>query len=174
MKRTSTLCTVAFFMLAVAIPLVTDSQSVAQGTSDPPLFTATPTILIRSPDPHALAEFYLALGLKEGRRTPTGVFIYLENNHASIEILKMDPNTPISGPKTSRTQQGVVPIFEATDQVDVVRRAELAGSPLIERLNSSARGHSLYYIADWENNIIGFAPRYHNPDMNVPGWRGSE
>ncbi len=158
------ICTLAFVLIGIG-------QPAAQGASDPPLFTATPTILIRSPDPHALAEFYLALGLKEGRRTPTGVFIYLEGNHASIEILQMDPNTQPSEPKISRTQQGVVPIFEATDQPEVVRRARLAGSPLIERWNSSERGHSIYYIADWENNIIGFAPRYHNPSMNVPGWR---
>ena len=170
MKRFTRQAAVLFTVLMLVSPL----EAGAQDTTNTPLFTATPTILIRSPDPHALAELYLALGLKEGRRTPTGVFIYLEGNHASIEILKMDPDTQPSAPKISRTQQGVVPIFEATDQVDVVRRAELAGSPLIERWNSSERGHSIYYIADWENNIIGFAPRYHNPSMNVPGWRESE
>jgi hypothetical protein len=96
------------------------------------------------------------------------VFIYLEGNYGSLEILAMDPNTKPGGPKTSRTQQGVVVIFETTDQAEVVRRAEAAGSPLIERWNSSARGHSIYYIADPENNIFGFAPRYHNPAIKVP------
>lgn len=80
----------------------------------------------------------------------------------------MDPNTEPDGRKTTRTQQGVVAIFETTDQADVVRRAKAAGSPLIERWNSSERGHSIYYIADPENNIFGFAPRHHNPNIPKP------
>ena len=144
------------------------AQEITGDTSSPPLFTATPTILLRSPDPQALAEFYLALGMKEARRNQFGVIIYLEGNHGSLEILKMDENTRPGGAKTTRTQQGVVAIFETTDQAEVLRRARMAGSKLIERWNSSERGHSIYYIADPENNILGFAPRYHNPNIKVP------
>ena len=67
----------------------------------------------------------------------------------------------------------VVNTCSVTDHADakcrnIVRRAKAAGSPLIERWNSSSRGHSIYYIADPENNIFGFAPRYHNPGIKVP------
>jgi len=80
----------------------------------------------------------------------------------------MDENTQPGGAKTTRTQQGVVAIFETTDQVELVRRAKEAGATLIERWTSSERGHSIYYVGDWENNVFGFAPRYHNPNINVP------
>ena len=146
-----------------------NAQEVTGDTTSSPLFTSTPTILLRTPDPARLAKFYEALGMKIARVSERGsVFIYLEGNVGSLEILAMDPNTKPGGPKTSRTQQGVVAIFETTDQAEVVRRAKVAGSPLIERWNSSTRGHSIYYIADPENNIFGFAPRYHNPGIKVP------
>jgi len=150
-------------------PLAVNAEEVSGDTSSVALFTSTPTILLRTPDPVKLAKFYEALGMKIARVSERGsVFIYLEGNHGSLEILAMDPNTKPGGPKTTRTQQGVVAIFETTDQAEVVRRAKAAGSPLIERWNSSARGHSIYYIADPENNIFGFAPRYHNPGIKVP------
>ena len=145
------------------------AQEVTGDIASASLFTAAPTILLRTPDPAKLAEFYAALGMKIARVSERGsVFVYLEGNVGSLEILAMDPNTKPGGPKTSRTQQGVVAIFETTDQAEVVRRAKVAGSPLIERWNSSTRGHSIYYIADPENNIFGFAPRYHNPGIKVP------
>ncbi len=151
------------------VPLTTHAQELTGDTTNPGLFTSTPTILLRTPNPGELAKFYEALGMKISRVSERGsVFIYLEGNKASLEILAMDPDTKPSGPKTTRTQQGVVAIFETTDQAEVVRRAKAAGSPLIERWNSSARGHSIYYIADPENNIFGFAPRYHNPEIKVP------
>lgn len=140
----------------------------ADENTAPPLFTATPTILLRTPDPENLTKFYEALGFKVERRSENGAFIFLENGQGSLEILKMDPNTKPGGPKTTRTQQGVVAIFEVTDQVELVRRAREAGATLIERWTSSQRGHSIYYVGDWENNIFGFAPRYHNPKVDVP------
>ncbi len=155
--------------LVLQTPLSVNAQEVSGDTTSAARFTSAPTILLRTPDPIKLAKFYEALGMKIARVSERGsVFIYLEGNHASLEILAMDPNTKPGGPKTSRTQQGVVVIFETTDQAEVVRRAKAAGSPLIERWNSSTRGHSIYYIADPENNIFGFAPRYHNPGINVP------
>lgn len=140
----------------------------AQENTSPPLFTSTPTVLLRSPDPVKLAEFYLALGMTEKRRNDFGVIINLENDQGSLEILKMDANTKPGGPKTTRKQQGVVAIFEVTDQVELVRRAREAGATLVERWTSSERGHSIYYVGDWENNVFGFAPRYHNPKIKVP------
>ena len=154
--------------LGSALPLTVDAQELTGNTESPPLFTSSPTILLRSPDPFKLAKFYEALGMKVTRTVKQGVVIHLEGKYGSLEIARMDPNTKPGGPKTTRTQQGVVVIFETTDQAEVVRRAKLAGSPLIERWNSSQRGHSIYYIADPENNIFGFAPRYHNPGIEVP------
>jgi predicted enzyme related to lactoylglutathione lyase len=155
---------------AMALTVIACVTAVAQ--EPPPRFTSAPTILLRTPDPANLAKFYEALGMKISRVSERGsVFIYLEGNQASLEILKMDENTQPGGPKRTRTQQGVVAIFEVTDQPELVRRAEAAGAPLIERWSSSERGHAIYYVADWENNIFGFAPRYHNPVINVPGWR---
>ena len=158
----------AVFLTLLASPHVPAAEDVSGNTSSPPLFTSAPTILLRSPNPEKLAEFYLALGMKESRRNQFGVIILLEGGRGSLEIVEMHPDTSPGGPKTTRTQQGVVAIFETTDQAEVVRRAKLAGARLIERWNSSTRGHSIYYIADPENNIIGFAPRYHNPTIDVP------
>ncbi len=155
--------------LILSLALNAHAQEVSGDTSSAALFTSSPTILLRTPDPANLAKFYEALGMKIARVSERGsVIIYLQGNHGSLEILAMDPNTKPGGPKTTRTQQGVVVIFETTDQADVVRRAKAAGSPLIERWNSSQRGHSIYYIADPENNIFGYAPRYHNPGIKVP------
>ncbi|NKB45190.1 MAG: hypothetical protein GKS03_13035 [Alphaproteobacteria bacterium] len=155
----------ALMVLFVLLP----SGAKAQGeNTTPPLFTSTPTVLLRSPDPAKLAEFYLALGMTEARRNQFGVIIYLEGGQGSLEILQMDAETKPGGPKTTRTQQGVVAIFEVTDQVELVRRAREAGATLVERWTSSERGHSIYYVGDWENNVFGFAPRYHNPKIKVP------
>ena len=167
MMRSKRLKGVLLCMWCLMMPNTITAQ---EGEGDSSLlFTSSPTILLRSPDPQNLAKFYEALGMKIGRVSERGsVFIYLEGNYGSLEILQMDPNTKPSEPKTTRRAQGVVTIFETTDQAEVVRRARAAGSPLIERWNSSQRGHSIYYIADPENNIFGFGPRYHNPAIKVP------
>ncbi len=175
MSRRSNVCPPGIALATVCTALLMspawnlDAQQLSGDTTSVPLFTSAPTILLRTPDPAKLARFYEALGMKIARVSERGsVVIYLEGNAASLEIVAMDPNTKPGGPKTSRTQQGVVAIFETTDQAEVVRRAKAAGSPLIERWNSSSRGHSIYYIADPENNIFGYAPRYHNPGIKVP------
>lgn len=80
----------------------------------------------------------------------------------------MDDSTRPGGPKTSRTQQGVVAIFETLDQEEVVRRAKAAGSPMAEKWDSTQGPVSIYYISDPENNIVGFAPRHHNPNLTKP------
>jgi len=128
-----------------------------------------PTILVRTPDPANLTKFYKALGMRIARISPSGTtYFYLEGNVGSLEVLKMDPNTQPDRPKTSRTQQGVVVILETNDQEEVVRRARAAGSPMIEKWTSSEADVSIYYIADPENNIFGFAPRNHNPNIPTP------
>lgn len=138
-------------------------------TTSPPRFMSAPTILLRTPDPVNLAKFYEALGMKIARVSERGtVLIYLDGNVGTLEILKMDPTTQPGGAKSSRTQQGVVTIFETTDPEDVARRAREAGSPLVEKWTSSQAPISIYYIADWENNIFGYAPRQHNPNIPTP------
>lgn len=156
-------------LMTVCVIVLLGFSAQAQENTTPPRFTSTPTILLRTPDPAKLSEFYIALGMKVGSIAPSGtVNIYHEGGTGSLEILKMDENTQPGGPKTSRTQQGVVVIFETTDVDEVVRRAKEAGSPLVEKWTSSQADVSIYYIADWENNIFGYAPRYHNPNINVP------
>ena len=155
-------------LMTVALFASANAQQVAAQDKEP-LFTATPTILVRSPDPGKLAQFYIALGFKVFRSSPNGGTIFhLDGDIVSLEIIQMDKNTRPSGPKTSRTQQGVVAIFETTDQEAVVTRAKTAGAKLVEKWDASDRPISIYYIADPENNILGFAPRHHNPQIKTP------
>ena len=154
-------------LIGFAVELPFSLAMAQEANTTPPLFTSTPTIIVRTPDPENLGKFYEALGMKVVRRSKFGVIIYLEGDQGILEIL-LNPNTEPGPPKTTRTQQGVVAIFEVTDHAELVRRAKEAGATLIERWTSSERGHSIYYIGDWENNIFGFAPRYHNPSIKVP------
>ncbi len=130
--------------------------------------TAIPKVLVRSPNPAKLAEFYKALGFSETSRTPFSVNFYLEGDVGAFEVLKMDEGTQPSGPKTSRTQQGVVAIFEVADQEGLVARAKAAGATLIERWDAPERPATIYYIGDPENNILGFAARHHHPRIKTP------
>lgn len=156
-------------LLALTLSFQAGESVAAEENTKPPWFTSTPTILLRTPDPANLAKFYVALGMKVGSIAPSGTInIYHEGGTGSLEILKMDPNTQPGGPKTSRTQQGVVVIFETTDVEEVVRRAKEAGSPMVEKWTSSQADVSIYYIADWENNVFGYAPRNHNPNIKTP------
>jgi len=134
-----------------------------------PLFTSTPTILVRSPDPAKLGAFYQALGFRLIRVSGNGGQIFrLTGDVGSLEVVKMDPATKPGPVKTSRTQQGVVAIFETDDQAGVVARAKAAGATLIETWTASDRPVTIYYIADPENNVLGFAPRHHNPNIKTP------
>lgn len=134
-----------------------------------PRFSATPTILVRSPDPANLAKFYEALGFKKIRISGNnGVIFHLDGDVGSLEVVKMDPATQPGPKKTSRTQQGVVAIFETDNQEETFRRAQAAGATLIEKWTASDRPVSIYYIADPENNILGFAPRHHNSSIKTP------
>ena len=134
-----------------------------------PEYYSSPKVLVRSPDPAKLSQYYLALGFKQNRVSPDGgSMFYFEGDAGALEIVKMDANTKPGPKKTSRTQQGVVAIFETSDQEDVVRRAKEAGATLIEKWNASDRPVSIYYIADPENNVLGFAPRHHDPHLKTP------
>ena len=158
----------AAFMCVDGIPKAI-AQNISGDTTNPARFGSVPTILLRSPDPANLAKFYEALGMRIGRVSPSGaIYFYLDGNVGSLEVLQMHPDAQPDDPKTSRTQQGVVVIFETDDQEEVVRRARAAGSPMIEKWTSSQSPISIYYIADPENNIFGFAPRNHNPNIPTP------
>ncbi len=151
----------------VALSMFTASANAAQDAA--PLITAAPTILVRSTDPAKLMKFYEALGFKKFREAQSGGTIFhIEGDIGSLEVIKLDKDTKPSGPKTSRTQQGVVAIFETTDQAGIVARAKAAGATLVEKWDASDRPISIYYIGDPENNIIGFAPRHHNPQIKTP------
>ncbi|MDX2144518.1 MAG: VOC family protein [Rhodospirillaceae bacterium] len=154
-------------LIAATLALAASTTSVAQDKA--PTFTATPTILVRSPDPAKLAEFYSALGFKKVRVSGNGgVIFHLEGQVGSLEVVRMDPNAKPGPAKTSRTQQGVVAIFETNDQQAVIARAKAAGATLVEEWKASDRPVSIFYIADPENNILGFAPRHHNPNIKTP------
>jgi catechol 2,3-dioxygenase-like lactoylglutathione lyase family enzyme len=154
-------------LIAAGLALATSATSLAQDKT--PLFTAAPTILVRSPDPAKLSEFYIALGFQKVRVSANGgVIFHLDGQVGSLEVVKMDPSTKPGPAKTSRTQQGVVAIFETTDQDAVIARAKAAGATLVEKWTASDRPVSIYYIADPENNILGFAPRHHNPNIKTP------
>jgi hypothetical protein len=159
----------ARFAIALLLMLVGASAAVA-GEDKAPLLTSIPTVLIRSPYPIKLAQYYVALGFNLRQTSATGTHGFvLEGDVGSLEILRMDKNTQPSGPKTSRTQQGVVAIFETTDQAALVARAKAAGATLIEKFDAQERSDvSIYYIADPENNILGFAPRHHNTSLKTP------
>src|SRR5689334_21617537 len=140
-------------MIRAAILLVVLDAFPAQAHDASPLITATPTILVRSPDPGKLMKFYEALGFKRFRGSPSGGTIFhIEGDVGSLEIIQMDKNTKPTVGKTSRTQQGVVAIFETTDQAGIVARAKAAGATLIEKWDASDRPISIYYIGDPENN----------------------
>jgi len=154
-------------LIAASFTLALSSAASAQ--DKPPVFSAAPTILVRSPDPAKLSEFYVALGFQKYRVSAKGgVIFHLDGDVGSLEVVQMDAGTKPGPAKASRTQQGVVAIFEVSDQAALVARAKAAGATLIEKWDASDRPVSIYYVGDPENNIIGFAPRHHNPNIKTP------
>jgi catechol 2,3-dioxygenase-like lactoylglutathione lyase family enzyme len=143
--------------------------SYGAAAADAPLFSSSPKVLVRSPEPAKLAKFYEALGFKMNRVSENGsVIFYFEGGAGALEVVQMDANTKPGPRKTSRTQQGVLAILETDNQDEVVRRAKAAGATLIEKWDASDRPVSIYYIADPENNVLGFAPRHHDPRLKTP------
>lgn len=153
---------IASVMCAVFFALGAEAQENRESESDEVVFNRTRLILLRSPDPDNLAKFYEALGMKIERRMNGGVGFRFEGGGGAMEILTMDKNTNPGRPKTHRSQQSIVPVLEVKNPEEIVRRARAAGSPHIERWSSEAMGRSIDYVADWENNIFGFARAYKN------------
>jgi predicted enzyme related to lactoylglutathione lyase len=152
-------------LIAAAIALI----AIPAGAQEAPKYFSTPTILVRSPDPAKLAPFYEALGFKKVRVSGNGGAIFhIEGSTGSLEVVKMDPKTKPAMGKTSRTQQDVVAIFETDNQDEVVRLAKANGATVVEKWTASDRPVSIWYIGDPENNILGFAPRHHNPSIKTP------
>ena len=115
-------------------------------------------MVIRSPDPVKLSEFYVALGMEIEHVAENGaVFFDIGSERTLFEILNMAENTKPSGPKTTRTQQGLLALIETTNLQELMRRAREAGSPLVEPLGGDADAARVVYISDWENNIVGFS-----------------
>jgi len=128
----------------------------AQELSGEPTFNSVSMAVLRSPDPVKLSKFYEALGMKVADVAENGaVFFDLEHDGDLFEILNMDESAQPGGPKTTRTQQGVVALINVSDAREVARRAQEAGSPLVEPLGDPETAF-VFYIADWENNILGF------------------
>lgn len=130
----------------------------AQEAGNAPEFKDVYMIVIRSPDPTKLSEFYSALGMKIKEVAENGaVFFDIGSERTLFEILNMEKNTKPGGPKTTRTQQGLVALIETTNLKELMRRAKEAGSPLVEPLGGDADSARVVYISDWENNIVGFS-----------------
>jgi len=128
----------------------------AQEADIEPKFNSISMAVLRSPDPVQLSKFYESLGMRVAEIGDNGaVFFDLEVDGDLFEILNIEENTEPSGPKTTRTQQGVVALINVTNVKEIARRAKEAGSPLVEPLGE-ADAAFVYYIADWENNILGF------------------
>ncbi|MBM3513866.1 MAG: hypothetical protein FJX59_09135 [Alphaproteobacteria bacterium] len=132
-------------------------------------FSIIASVIVRSPDPMTLASYYEGLGFIRQRELPgQGVLFHLQNHQGTLEIIRMDPKAKPSDPKKSRTEQSVLAIFE-TDQLDeVLARAKKLGSPVIDTWTHPTAGVSIHYIADPENNFLGFTKRGHNPTINTP------
>ena len=165
MKRFSIVITVTTILFGFAGAPLAEEEKPDDGA---PAFTIAAKIMIRSPEPMKLAEFYDALGFKRYRLTMTGVAYHFEGDTGALEVVKMDPAATPSGPKTSRTQQGVLAIIETEGLDELVERAHAAGSPLVERWDRPDSDVSIYYIADPENNILGYTKRHHDPRLTTP------
>ena len=130
----------------------------AQDTGEELKFNDIYMIVIRSPDPVKLSEFYVALGMEIKEVAENGaVFFDIGSERTLFEILNMKEGTEPRGPKTTRTEEGLVALIEATNLQELMRRAREANSPMVEPLGGDAETARVVYIADWENNIVGFS-----------------
>lgn len=149
------LSTFSVIFLALMCGLTTATVQAQQEDAEPK-FNSISMAVLRSPDPVKLSKFYEALGMQVADVAENGaVFFNLEDDGDLFEILNMDESAKPGGPKTTRTQQGVVALINVSDAREVARRAEGAGSPLVEPLGDPETAF-VFYIADWENNILGF------------------
>ena len=121
-------------------------------------------IVLRSKDPERLANYYTALGFKEWARSPRIIGLKAGAG-AVLEIGKLDASAPDPKPKPTRTQVQQAAIVGTKQAKQVAEQAKAAGAAFIETYDSG--GIAIYYIADPDGNVIGFAedgPMWGNSD----------
>jgi predicted enzyme related to lactoylglutathione lyase len=121
-------------------------------------------IVLRSKDPERLARYYATLGFEEWARSPR-IIGFKAGGGAVLEIGKLDAGAPDSAPRPSRTQVQHAAIIGTKQAKDVAARARAAGAAFIETYMSGPV--AIYYIADPDGNVIGFAedgPMWGNAD----------
>ncbi|MDX2144523.1 MAG: VOC family protein [Rhodospirillaceae bacterium] len=121
-------------------------------------------IVLRSKDPERLARYYAALGFEEWARSPR-IIGFRAGGGAVLEIGRLDAATPDPMPKPSRTHVQHAAIVGTKQAKDVAERARAAGAAFVETYMSG--DVAIYYIADPDGNVIGFAedgPMWGNAD----------
>jgi predicted enzyme related to lactoylglutathione lyase len=121
-------------------------------------------IVLRSKDPERLATYYAALGFQEWARSPR-IIGFKAGGGAVLEIGKLDETAPVPVPKPARTQVQHAAIIGTKQAKEVAERAKAAGAAFIETYMSG--DIAIYYIADPDGNVIGFAedgPMWGNAD----------
>lgn len=111
-------------------------------------------ILLRSHEPKKLAEFYFALGFKEWASSERIIGLHAGGG-AAFEIGYLDEGSPNNPPRTTRTQVSAAAIIGVNNADMVAERAREAGAMFIESRHTPET--RMYYIADPEGNVIGFA-----------------
>lgn len=111
-------------------------------------------IVLRSKDPERLANYYAALGFEEWARSPR-IIGFKAGGGAVLEIGKLDEAAPVPTPKSARTQVQHAAIIGTKQAKEVAERAKTAGATFIETYTSG--NVAIYYIADPDGNVIGFA-----------------
>ena len=111
-------------------------------------------IVLRSHDPQKLAEFYYALGFKEWASSERIIGLHAGGG-AAFEIGRLDEGAPANPPRTTRTEVSAAAILGVNNADLVAERAREAGAMFIESRHTPET--RMYYIADPDGNVIGFA-----------------
>ena len=111
-------------------------------------------VLLRSHDPKKLAEFYYALGFKEWASSERIIGLHAGGG-AAFEIGYLDEDAPDNPTRTTRTQVTAAAILGVNNADLVAERARAAGAMFIESRHTPET--RMYYIADPDGNVIGFA-----------------
>lgn len=111
-------------------------------------------VLLRSHDPKKLAEFYYALGFKEWASSERIIGLHAGGG-AAFEIGYLDEGAPVNPARTTRTQVTAAAILGVNNADLVAERAREAGAIFIESRHTPET--RMYYIADPDGNVIGFA-----------------
>jgi catechol-2,3-dioxygenase len=111
-------------------------------------------IVLRSKNPDRLADYYKALGFEEWARSPRIIGLKAGGG-AVLEIGRLDPAAPDLPSPPGRTFVQHAAIIGTKQAKTVAERAKTAGAVFIETYDSG--GVTIFYIADPEGNVIGFA-----------------